>query len=123
MNEQGIRKATDWDRITAISAVLIGLVAVVVAACTALLQREQVRAQVWPRLLMYNAGAAGKFHIANKGIGPAIIRSVRVEIDGRPVRNRGQALERLGLQDPGQVYSSLSGTALSAGDESLIATH
>jgi len=95
MNEQGIRKATDRDRITAISAVLIGLVAV----------------------------AAGKFHIANKGIGPAIIRSVRVEIDGRPVRNRGQALEHLGLQDPGQVYSSLSGTALSAGDESLIATH
>ena len=117
MNDPQARPGTDWDRITAISAVLIGLVAVAVAAYTAVLQREQIRAQVWPRLLMYNAGQAGEFRIANKGVGPAMVRSVRVQVDGKPVKDWPQALERLQLQDPDQGYSSLSGLVLSAGED------
>ena len=108
---------TDWDRITAISAVLIGLVAVVVAAYTALLQREQIRAQVWPRLLLYNAGVAGEFHLANKGVGPALIRSVRMTVDGRPVKHWGEVARRLGVPDGEQLYSSLSSMVLAAGDD------
>jgi len=108
---------TDWDRITAIAAVLIGLVAVGVAAYTAVLQREQIRAQVWPRVLFYNAGVAGEFHVANKGVGPAVIRSVRVTVDDKPVRNWGQVLTQLGLKDPAQKYSSLSGLVMSPGDD------
>ncbi|UHQ18150.1 hypothetical protein LVB87_07870 [Lysobacter sp. KIS68-7] len=117
MSEAPATPHTDWDRITAISAVLIGLVAVGVAAYTAVLQREQIRAQVWPRVLLYNAGSLGEFHIANKGVGPAVIQSVRVTVDGKPVRNWGKALTQLGLKDPGQKYSSLSGMVLSPGDD------
>ncbi|TKR33950.1 hypothetical protein FCE95_06680 [Luteimonas gilva] len=117
MNEAQAKPGTDWDRITAISAVLIGLVAVAVSAYTALIQRQQVRAEVWPRLLMYNAGQAGEFRIANKGVGPAMVRSVRVEVDGKPAHSWGQVLERLRLQDPGQSYSSLAGLVLSAGED------
>jgi hypothetical protein len=108
---------TDWDRVTAIAAVLIGVVAVAVAAYTAMLQRQQIRAQVWPRVLFYNAGVAGEFHVANKGVGPAIVRSVRVSVDGKAVPNWGQALKRLGLSDPAQKYSSLAGMVLSPGDD------
>ncbi len=117
MNDPQAKPGTDWDRITAISAVFIGLVAVAVSAYTAILQREQIRAQVWPRLLMYNAGKAAEFRIANKGVGPAVIRSVRVTVDGKPVSDWNQALERLQLQDPGQGYSSLNGLVLSAGED------
>ncbi len=117
MSDPQAKPDTDWDRITAISAVFIGLVAVAVAAYTAVLQREQIRAQVWPRLLMYNAGNAGEFRIANKGVGPAIVRSVQVLVDGKPVKDWTQALDRLQLQDPDPGYSSLSGLVLSAGDD------
>ncbi|BCT91440.1 hypothetical protein LYSHEL_04640 [Lysobacter helvus] len=117
MSDAASPPRTDWDRVTAIAAVLIGLVAVGVAAYTATLQRQQIRAQVWPRVLFYNAGMAGEFHIANKGVGPAVVRSVRVTVDGKPVRNWGQALTRLGLSDPAQKYSSLSGMVLSPGDD------
>lgn len=117
MSDPQAKPGTDWDRITAISAVFIGLVAVAVSAYTAILQREQIRAQVWPRLLMYNAGNAGEFRIANKGVGPAMVRSVRVLVDGKPVTSWKQALERLQLQDPDQGYSSLSGLVLSAGED------
>ena len=117
MNAVQAKPGTDWDRITAISAVFIGLVAVAVSAYTAMLQREQIRAQVWPRLLMYNAGRAAEFRIANKGVGPAVIRSVRVTVDGKPAADWNQALERLGLRDPEQGYSSLNGLVLSAGED------
>lgn len=117
MSDPQARPRTDWDRITAISAVFIGMVAVVVSAYTAVLQRDQTRAQVWPRLLMYNAGTLGEFRIANKGVGPAVIRSVRVEVDGKPASDWSQALTRLQLQDPDHVYSTLSGLVLSAGDD------
>lgn len=119
MNDSQAKPGTDWDRITAISAVLIGLVAVLVSAYTAVIQRQQVRAEVWPRLQLYNAGRAGEFHIANKGVGPAIVRSVRVEVDGKPVRNWAQVLERLRLQDPDHGYSSLAGLVLSAGEDMM----
>lgn len=117
MNDPQAKPGTDWDRITAISAVLIGLVAVLVSAYTAVIQRQQVRAEVWPRLQLYNAGRAGEFRIANKGVGPAMVRSVRVEVDGKPARDWADVLKRLQLQDPDQGSSSLAGLVLSAGED------
>ncbi|KFN49686.1 hypothetical protein [Arenimonas composti] len=110
------RPGRDWDRITAIAAVLIGLAAVLVSVYTVLLQREQVRAEVWPRLDFYYAGVDGEFRVSNKGIGPAIIETVEVSIDGVPVRDWAEVTARLGLSDPGQLYSSLWGAVLSPGE-------
>jgi hypothetical protein len=109
-------RGTDWDRITAIAAVLIGLAAVAVSVYTVLLQREQIRAEVWPRLSFYYAGMDGEFRIANKGVGPAIIETVQVSVDGKPVRDWVEATSRLGLTDAEQLYSTLSGTVLSPGE-------
>lgn len=107
---------TNWDRITALAAVLIGLAAVVVSVYTVVLQREQIRAEVWPRLGFYYAGLDGEFRIANKGVGPAIIESVRLTVDGKPARNWVEATALLGLSDEGQIYSTLSGMVLSPGE-------
>lgn len=113
MNEAQAKPGTDWDRITAISAVLIGLVAVAVSAYTAVLQRQQIRAQVWPRLSLYFGGTAKEFGIANKGVGPAIVRSVRVEADGKPVHDWNELFERLQYADADSYYSNLSGQVFS----------
>jgi hypothetical protein len=118
MNEIGARRGIDWDRVTGLSALVVSVVAVVVAAYTAVLQRDQISAQVWPRMLMYNAGKAGEFHVANKGMGPAIVRNVRVEVDGKPVADWGQVIARLGLPaDPQLIYSSLNGMVLAPGED------
>ena len=113
---QGGHGGTDWDRITAIAAVLIGLAAVAVSVYTVQLQREQIRAEVWPRLVLYYAGMDGEFRIANKGVGPAIIESVQLSVDGKPVRTWVEATSQLGLTDPEQLYSTLFGTVLSPGE-------
>ena len=111
------RTGFDWDRVTAISALLVSFVAVGVAAYTAQLQRQQVRAQVWPRAQFYNAGALGEFHVANKGMGPLIVRSARVTLDGKPLKNWGQLATALGLPPERMGYSSLNGAVLSSGED------
>lgn len=107
----------DWDRVTGVSALLVSLVAVLVAAYTAQLQRQQVRAQVWPHVIFYNAGNLGEFHVANKGMGPAMVQSVRATVDGKPVQDWTRLAGMIGLSGDGLTYSSLNGAVLAPGDD------
>ena len=81
------RRASRYD---AIIATLVGLCALCVSAYTAYVQRQQVRAAVWP-ILEFDSSNAPDIHftLANKGVGPAIIRHVIVMADGQP----GEELE------------------------------
>src|SRR6267378_1643728 len=83
-------------RYEAVIATLIGLLAVCVAAYTAYMQRQQVRAAVWP-ILEFDSSNAPDIHftLANKGVGPALIRHVIVKVDGQPVKNWDEAMKKL----------------------------
>src|SRR5438034_8092246 len=88
--EQETRRASRYD---AVIATLVGLCALCVSAYTAHVQRQQVRAAVWP-ILEFDSSNAPDIHftLANKGVGPAIIRHVIVKVDGQPVKNWKEAL-------------------------------
>ena len=77
-------------------ATLIGLLAVCVSAYTAYMQRQQVRAAVWP-ILEFDSSNAPEIHfiLSNKGVGPAIIRHVIVKVDDEPVKRWREATEKL----------------------------
>jgi hypothetical protein len=77
-------------------ATFIAVLAVGVAAYTACVQRQQVRAQVWP-VLEYNTGNEPelRFGLANKGVGPALIKHVVVTVDGNPVSDWNAAMTAL----------------------------
>lgn len=96
----------------------IGLLALAVSAYTAYVQREQVRAQVWPILEVSSGNEPEvRLWIANKGVGPALIRSARVTLDGKPVRNWHEMLTA--LYGKGQFNFSqdqIGGRVLSAGE-------
>lgn len=110
--KRGIR----WDAMAAIIASLVGLLALVVAGYTAYIQRQQVRAQVWPYLIGVHSGGRSELVWVNKGVGPAIVRSVVVTADGKILRNWKDVFRVLGI--PGAVYdqSFLNGNVLSAGE-------
>lgn len=76
------RRRVDWSAVAAIVATLVGLLALGVSAYTANLQRQQVRAQVWPRLLLASSDTRREVIVLNKGVGPAIVGSVRFTVDG-----------------------------------------
>jgi hypothetical protein len=117
--EQGKGGATRYD---AIVATFVGLCALCVSGYTAYTQRQQVRAAVWP-ILEFGSGNAPEIHftLANKGVGPAIIRNVVVKVDGQPVRNWYEVLDK--LIGPGEHRGSendMSGRVFAPGESMTI---
>ena len=114
-NNQETRRASRYD---AVIATLVGLCALCVSAYTAHVQRQQVRAAVWP-ILEFDSSNAPDIHftLANKGVGPAIIRHVIVRVDGQQARNWKEALGR--ILGPGEHLfseSDMSGHVFAAGE-------
>jgi hypothetical protein len=87
------RGATRYD---AVVATLVGLLALCVSGYTAYMQRQQVRAAVWP-ILEFDTSNGPDIHytVANKGVGPAIIRHVILRVDGQPVKNWNEVLDKM----------------------------
>jgi len=115
------RRASRYD---AVIATFVGVCALCVSAYTAHVQRQQVRAAVWP-ILEFDSSNAPDIHftLANKGVGPAIIRHVIVKVDGQPVRNWREALER--ILGPGEHLGSesdMSGRVFAAGESMTVFT-
>lgn len=86
------------------------------------MRRQQVRGAVWP-ILQFDSSNVPDIHftLANKGVGPAIIRDVIVKADGRPVKNWREALEiLLGPGKHGGSESDMSGRMLAAGESMTV---
>lgn len=111
----------DWAAYSAVIATLVGLLALVVSAYTANLQRQQVRAQVWPRLLLMSSDTQQELLVINKGIGPAVIRSLRVYVDGVAQRDWTSLAKALSLSPEDYVQSTLNDTVVSGGERYVMA--
>lgn len=113
-NEPGTRVV----RYETIIATLVGVSALFVSGYTAYVQRQQVRAAVWPILEFSTSNEpAIRFAIANKGVGPAIVRQVVVSVDGQSVRTWSEALQK--LIGPGEhrfSRSTINNHVFSAGE-------
>src|SRR4029434_1887029 len=120
LEEKEPRRASRYDAVVATS---VGFLALCVSAYTAYVQRQQVRAAVWPILEFDSSNAPIHFILANKGVGPAIIRHVLVKVDGQPVRNWREALEK--ILGPGEHLGSesdMSGRVFAAGESMTVFT-
>jgi hypothetical protein len=121
VEEQRTRGASRYD---ALIATFVGVCALFVSGYTAYMQRQQVRASVWPILEFYSSNAPDiHFTLANKGVGPAIIQNVIVKVDGQPMRNWGEVFEK--LLGPGEYHASehdFSHHVLSAGESMDVLT-
>ena len=118
------KKTRGASRYEAVIATLIGLLAVCVAAYTAYMQRQQVRAAVWP-ILEFDSSNHPDIHftLTNKGVGPAIIRHVVVNVDGQPVVDWPEALQK--LVGPGEhpySESDMSGRVFAGGESMTVFT-
>ena len=111
-------------RYGAVVATFVGVCALFVSGYTAYVQRQQVRAAVWPILEFESSNAPDiHFTLANKGVGPAIIRHVVVTVDGERVVNWPQVFEKLlGPGTPHFSESDMSGRVLSAGESQTVFT-
>jgi hypothetical protein len=97
------KREVKWDAMAAVIASLVGFLALLVAGYTAYIQRytaeiqtKQVQAQVWPWLAAGNNDNEGSIEVTNKGVGPAIVRSAQVFVDGKPQPDWQHVLKALG---------------------------
>src|SRR5437773_12202289 len=91
--EKQTRGASRYD---AVIATFVGFLALCVSGYTAYMQRQQVRAAVWP-ILQFDSGNAPDIHftLANQGVGPALIRNVIVKVDNQLVKNWDEEMKKL----------------------------
>ncbi|HWU75848.1 MAG TPA: hypothetical protein VN043_05045 [Rhodanobacter sp.] len=112
-----MRPTRHWDGVAAIMAALIGLLALGVSGYTAYIQRQQVRAQVWPYLIAGNNDLEQSLIVYNKGVGPAIVRSAQIRVDGKPQKDWNHVLAALGLPPHHYIQSTLNPDVLSPGEQ------
>ena len=114
------KRGFDRDLVVAVLSGFIGALALAVSTYNVYLQHKQVRAQVWPRLLLMPSFNREGFRLEleNGGIGPAEVRTVRVFVDDKPVEDWHAAILRMTGKDlaRGQwQYSTMHGTLVTAG--------
>lgn len=82
-------------RYDVIIATIVGFCALCVSGYTAYMQRQQVRGAVWPILQFDSGNGPIRFTLANKGVGPAIIKHVIVKVDDQPVKDWAEVLQKI----------------------------
>ena len=102
----------DPEMITALSALLVGVVALIIGAYQAKVASDQRAASVWPYVEIGRYSLQGTeygFIIRNKGVGPAIIKQMEVSVDGKPVQTWNQALQTM-TGEKGNINTIYSST-------------
>ncbi|MCB1583230.1 MAG: hypothetical protein KDI92_09220 [Xanthomonadales bacterium] len=117
-------KRTWWkdpEMITALSAVVIGLVAVIIGAYQAKVASDQRAASVWPYVQISRYSIQDEkygFNIVNKGVGPAIIKQMDVYVDNKPYPNWSGALHAMLNEkiDIPSIYSSTNKSVIAVNE-------
>lgn len=111
------------DRLSALVSGFVAVLALGVATYNVVLQRQQIRAQVYPRLAWGDTKGNGKgfsYVVLNSGVGPGEIMSACVRLDGVPVASWQQLLDRLLEKLPPSdrvfAHSTVSGRVLAPGE-------
>ena len=93
---------TEPETFIAIAALIVSISAVAVGLYEASLQRYHDRAEVWPHLeiQVFTKQTGGEIDLQNTGIGPAIVKSVTVTVDGKRAADWKGVLRTLNGTDP-----------------------
>lgn len=81
----------------AVAALIVSISAVAVGIYEAALQRKHDRAEVWPHLEIstFTSPHVASVRLENNGIGPAVVQSVIVRVDGKPMHTWAEAVQTL----------------------------
>ena len=104
---------TQPETFVAVAALIVSLSALGVGVYEASLQRSHDRAEVWPHVEVevFASPEGAKIQAENTGLGPAVVESIVVSVDGRPQSNwRG-------------VLATLVGDSTRAYDNSTVFQH
>jgi hypothetical protein len=111
-----LRKAVRLDLVIAVCALLVSGLATGASWWQTHVVAQQLQAQVWPYLTITGTLSSNEvsYAIGNDGLGPAVLRSVVLTVDGKPQRTMVAAMHALIGRTGNQVHG-LSMAAPGAG--------
>ncbi len=88
-NDNPSRKRSNRDLFAALASGFVGALALASSIYNVYLQRQQVRAQVLPRVEwnVHWTGESWVLGVSNQGVGPADVKRMRVFVDDHPAQN------------------------------------
>lgn len=115
-NDKG-RPSTLLDRVLSGAAMFVALSSLAIAVYEASMTRQHDKISVWPYVSAFNSDSGGvyTYNVRNVGLGPALVRSFQVSVDGKRRANWGEVVDALGLDPRGtpNAYTSFGrGTVL-----------
>ena len=116
----GRRRRRNGDVYAAVIASLVGVLALAISGYTAYVQRQQLRAQVWPNVLLQYSGINMTFFARSQGTGPARITAIRMTVNGKVVRHWGELTTAAGFTDGQDVARSDLGAAVLSPDKEFV---
>ena len=109
------------DKILAISAIAISVITAVVSGYQTKIMREQQYSSVWPYVqwdMTISPIEGFDITVTNKGVGPAIIKSAVLQLDGQVVPVLDYIDKLIGPLDSAAIfYSSVDKTVISPGEK------
>ena len=116
-----ILEKLNTDRILSVSAILIGLMTLIVYFIQTRLIIDQQHAGVWPCIEITGTNYGGKFqqvfkvNITNKGIGPALIKKVVIKYKGKTYREFSNVYD-VAFKSGNYEMSSLEGRTMASNE-------
>ena len=113
--DKAFLKLTFWQTILSLAGLFTGAVALYAALNESQAVREQTAATVWPyvQVMMVDHSDGEEAHFSlqlnNVGVGPAKMRAVKLEVDGKPVREWRSLVESLVGEIDDSAIGSLYG--------------
>jgi hypothetical protein len=105
-----------WEAYSVIVATIVGLLSLAVSAYTAYTLHLQTRAQVYPYVQIIDLGSQQRYAAYNNGTGPAFVRAMRVDVDGKPVKTWNAMLKALDVPVTRMAYSNLNHVPVAANE-------
>lgn len=109
------------DVIVAFAAVLISVMTLFVYIYQTRLMREQQHISVWPYLEWYMTKRTDEgfyLSVVNKGVGPAIIKSTSLSLDGKAITTREYLSKLVGKLDTLSIfYNEVNKRVIAPGEE------
>lgn len=114
-SERVFVRLTFWQTVLSLVGMFIGLLALYAALTESEAVRQQTAAAVWPFVQIsvadFDTGERAGFTLSfkNAGVGPALVRSLQLNIDGQPMRDWAHVVAHLGgelNEEVGRIYVS-----------------
>jgi hypothetical protein len=122
-------RLTFWQTILAVAGVFIAVVALYAALSESTAVRQQTAAAVWPFVQLSiedsDSGDSADFTMSftNAGVGPAKMRTMRLIVDGEPIRDWANAVARLGGKLTDNVNRNFISNRVLSPDERVDSIH